>query len=60
MKTIWAIPGDARTMSAEQKRQLAAMLDQSVRELDGKLASDKTFTFVKRQVSRKVRIELPP
>ena len=51
MKTIWAIPGDARTMSAEQKRQLAALLDQSVRELDGKLASDKTFTFVKRQVS---------
>ncbi len=51
MKTIWAIPGDARTMSAEQKRQLAAMLDQSVRELDGKLSSDKTFTFVKRQVS---------
>jgi cell division protein FtsI (penicillin-binding protein 3) len=51
MKTIWAIPGDARTMTAEQKRQLAGMLDMSVRELDGKIASEKTFTFVKRQVS---------
>lgn len=50
MKTIWAIPGDARTMDANQKRQLAALLDMSVRELDGKLASEKTFTFVKRQV----------
>ena len=50
MKSIWAIPGDARTMSSDQKRQLAALLDMSVRELDGKLASEKTFTFVKRQV----------
>ncbi|AXS80839.1 penicillin-binding protein 2 [Dechloromonas sp. HYN0024] len=51
MKTIWAIPGDARTMTGEQKRQLAGLLDMNVRELDGKLASEKTFTFVKRQVS---------
>ena len=29
MKSIWAIPGDARTMSAEQKRQLAELLDMS-------------------------------
>ena len=51
MKTIWAIPGDARTMNGEQKRQLAALLDMGVRELDGKIASEKTFTFIKRQVS---------
>lgn len=51
MKSIWAIPGDARTMNVGQKRQLAEMLDMNVRELDGKLASDKTFTYVKRQVS---------
>ncbi|WP_265947599.1 peptidoglycan D,D-transpeptidase FtsI family protein [Dechloromonas sp. A34] len=50
MKSIWAIPGDARTMDAPQKRQLAALLEMSVRELDGKIASDKTFVFVKRQV----------
>jgi len=50
MKTIWAIPGDARTMSGEQKKQLAALLDMGTRELDGKIAPDKTFVFVKRQV----------
>ena len=50
MKSIWVIPGDARTMSTPQKRQLAELLDLSVRELDGKLASEKTFTYVKRQV----------
>jgi cell division protein FtsI (penicillin-binding protein 3) len=50
MKTIWAIPGDARTMSGEQKKQLAALLDMTTRELDGKIAPDKTFVFVKRQV----------
>ena len=50
MKSIWAIPGDARTMDAPQKKQLATLLDMSVRELDGKIAADKTFVFVKRQV----------
>lgn len=50
MKSIWAIPSDARTMTAPQKRQLAEMLGMPVRELDGKIASEKTFVFVKRQV----------
>ena len=50
MKTIWAIPGDARTMSGEQKKQLAGLLDMGTRELEGKIAPDKTFVFVKRQV----------
>ncbi|MFZ1899931.1 MAG: penicillin-binding protein 2 [Azonexus sp.] len=50
MKTIWAIPGDARTMSGAQKQQLAALLDMGTRELDGKIAPEKTFVFVKRQV----------
>lgn len=50
MKTIWAIPGDARAMPAEQKKQLAALLDMGVKELEGKIASDKTFVYVKRQV----------
>lgn len=50
MKSIWAIPADARTMNAEQKKQLAGLLEMSVRELDGKIASEKTFTFVKRQL----------
>lgn len=46
MKSVWAIPGDARTMPVEQKRQLANLLDMSPRELDGKIASDKTFVYV--------------
>ncbi len=50
MKSIWAIPADARNMDQGQKRQLAQLLDMPPRELDGKLASEKTFVFVKRQV----------
>ena len=50
MKSIWAIPADARTMSAAQKQQLAALLEMNLRELDGKIAPEKTFVFVKRQV----------
>ncbi|MGE5769048.1 MAG: penicillin-binding protein 2, partial [Betaproteobacteria bacterium] len=34
MKSVWAIPADARTMTAEQKKQLAKFLEMSVRELD--------------------------
>jgi cell division protein FtsI (penicillin-binding protein 3) len=37
-------------MPLVQKQQLAGLLDMTVRELDGKIASDKTFIFVKRQV----------
>ena len=50
MKTVWAIPADARTMTADQKRQLAALLEMSLRELDAKIGQEKTFTFIKRQV----------
>ena len=50
MKTIWAIPADARTMTADQKRQLAALLEMSLRELDAKIGQEKTFAFIKRQV----------
>lgn len=51
MKSVWAIPVDARTMQLEQKKQLAGLLEMSVKELDGKIASDKTFVYVKRQIS---------
>jgi cell division protein FtsI (penicillin-binding protein 3) len=50
MRSVWAIPGDARTMTLPQKRQLAALLDMGLRDLDGKIASEKTFVFIKRQV----------
>ncbi|MCL2345924.1 MAG: penicillin-binding protein 2 [Desulfobulbus sp.] len=51
MQSIWAIPGDARTMTAEQKRQLAKLLEMDGRELDGKIASDKTFVYIRRQIA---------
>jgi len=50
MKSVWAIPGDARLMTVPQKQQLASLLEMSVRELDGKIAPDKTFVFIRRQV----------
>jgi len=50
MRAVWAIPGDARAMPVAQKRQLAALLDMSPKELDGKIGSEKTFVYVKRQV----------
>ena len=54
MRSIWAIPADARAMSLEQKRQLAALVDLKPRELDARLASEKTFVFLKRQVPPQV------
>lgn len=54
MKSLWAIPADARQMNAVQKRDLAQVLDMPLRELDGKLASEKGFVFLKRQVSPEV------
>ncbi len=50
MKSIWAIPADARTMSVQQKQQLSGLLELPVRELDGKLGSEKTFVYLRRQV----------
>jgi cell division protein FtsI (penicillin-binding protein 3) len=50
MRAIWAIPSDARTLSGEQKRLLAELVDLPLRELDARLASEKTFVFIKRQV----------
>jgi cell division protein FtsI (penicillin-binding protein 3) len=50
VKSVWAIPEDARLAPA-QARQLAALLGMDVRELNRRLASDKDFVFIKRQIS---------
>jgi cell division protein FtsI (penicillin-binding protein 3) len=50
MKSIWAIPADARTMSPAQKRQLAGLLEISQAELEARIAPEKTFAFIRRQV----------
>src|SRR6266581_3848099 len=50
VKSIWAIPEDAR-FSPAQARQLAQLLDLDVREINRKLASEKDFVFLKRQIA---------
>ena len=49
VKSVWAIPEDAR-LSPAQARQLAPLLDMDVRELNRKLAAEKDFVFLKRQI----------
>ncbi|MDK9701757.1 MAG: penicillin-binding protein 2 [Sulfuritalea sp.] len=49
VRSIWAIPEDAQLAPA-QSRSLAAMLDMDVREVTRKLASDREFIYVKRQL----------
>ena len=49
VKSIWAIPEDAR-LSPSQARALAALLEMDVRELNRRLAAEKDFVFIKRQI----------
>lgn len=49
MKSIWAIPADARLNEA-QVAQLAGLLEIDAGELRRKLASGKSFVFLQRQI----------
>ena len=49
MKSVWAIPVDAH-LTPQQSRQLAALLEMDGKELARRLASDKPFVFLKRQL----------
>ncbi|HMW63371.1 MAG TPA: penicillin-binding protein 2 [Accumulibacter sp.] len=49
MKSIWAIPS-AATLTPEQTRQLAALLETDPAQLARKLDTDKTFVFLRRQI----------
>ena len=49
MKSVWAIPADAR-LTPQQSKQLAALLEMEPKELSRKLASDKSFVFLQRQL----------
>ncbi len=49
MKSIWAIPADAR-LTPQQSQQLAALLEMDGKELARRLASDKSFVYLKRQL----------
>jgi len=49
MKSIWAIPADAK-LTPQQTQQLAKLLEIDGKELARKLASDKSFVFLQRQI----------
>ena len=49
VKSVWAIPDDAR-LSPAQGRALAQLLEMDVRDLNQRLALDKDFVFIKRQI----------
>ena len=53
MKSVWAIPADAR-LNPEQLRQLASLLEIDGKELARRLASEKTFVFLRRQLPPEV------
>lgn len=50
VKSVWAIPEDAKLTPA-QIRELASLLELDNRELTRKLAADRDFTFLKRQIA---------
>ena len=49
VKSIWAIPEDAKLQPA-QARELARLLEMDVRELSRKLAAERDFVYLKRQI----------
>jgi cell division protein FtsI (penicillin-binding protein 3) len=51
VESLWVSPSEAE-FSAEQKQQLARALEMQVKDIDDKLAdTDKTFVWLKRQIS---------
>jgi len=50
VKSVWAIPEDVK-LTPTQARELAGLLDMDLREMNHKLASERDFVFVKRQIS---------
>lgn len=53
VRSIWAIPADAKLAPADA-RKLAALLEMDVRELNDKLAAARDFVYLKRQLSPEV------
>jgi cell division protein FtsI (penicillin-binding protein 3) len=53
VKSIWAIPSDARLAPADA-RKLASLLELDVAELNSRLAANKDFVYLKRQVSPEI------
>lgn len=49
VRSVWAIPEDA-DLKPKETRDLAALLDMDVQELNRKLASERDFVYLKRQL----------
>jgi len=49
VQSLWAIPEDAELTPA-QTRKLATLLEMNVRDMNRKLASDRAFVYLKRQM----------
>ena len=49
MKSIWAVPAEAK-LSPQQTKQLASLLEMKPADLKKKLASEKSFVFLQRQL----------
>ncbi len=50
MQSVWAIPVDAGKLEPMQVKQLAQLLEMEVKELNRRLASDRNFVYLQRQV----------
>ncbi len=50
VKSVWAIPEDAKLTPA-QARELASLLETDARELGRKLAGERDFVYLKRQIA---------
>lgn len=57
VRSIWAIPGDARLTPADT-RKLAALLELDVPELNLRLDSERDFVYLRRQLSPDVAREV--
>ncbi|MDQ7969979.1 MAG: penicillin-binding protein 2 [Oxalicibacterium faecigallinarum] len=54
VRAVWAIPEDVMEAPKDKLRQLAKLLDMSEKDLYGRLDSDRTFVYLKRQVEMDV------
>jgi cell division protein FtsI (penicillin-binding protein 3) len=57
-RAIWAIPEDARTATPQQLQSLAKLIDSTVPELTKRLADDKNFVYLKRQVPMEIAAKI--
>jgi cell division protein FtsI (penicillin-binding protein 3) len=58
VRSIWAIPSDASSLTPSQLRQLGRLLDMDVADLNTRFAAGKDFVYLKRQVAPDVAAQI--